>query len=148
MASPSHGSSKASECALLYKVYIPFLMLSKQISLYEHKSPNTERKMCKSEDLANELTNNTFYLISAIKISMSWTISVDVVAEFSEHCKKFHLSNQTLFPKQKSKPNHHFADHIPELPQYLGPEQASATWDCEHLIGEFAKMPKKMKYVC
>ncbi|MBW0478059.1 hypothetical protein O181_017774 [Austropuccinia psidii MF-1] len=28
MGSPSHGSLKAAEWALLYKVYIPFLMLS------------------------------------------------------------------------------------------------------------------------
>ncbi|MBW0567055.1 hypothetical protein O181_106770 [Austropuccinia psidii MF-1] len=33
MGSPSHGSSKAAEWALLYKVYIPFLMLRKQMSL-------------------------------------------------------------------------------------------------------------------
>ncbi|MBW0564165.1 hypothetical protein O181_103880 [Austropuccinia psidii MF-1] len=45
MGSPSHGSLKASEWALLYKVYIPFLILSKQMSLDEHKSANTQRKM-------------------------------------------------------------------------------------------------------
>ncbi|MBW0506208.1 hypothetical protein O181_045923 [Austropuccinia psidii MF-1] len=33
MGSPSHGSSKAAEWVLLYKVYIPFLMLSQQMSL-------------------------------------------------------------------------------------------------------------------
>ncbi|MBW0527240.1 hypothetical protein O181_066955 [Austropuccinia psidii MF-1] len=41
MGSPSHGSSKAAEWALLYKVYIPFLILSQQISLDEHKLANT-----------------------------------------------------------------------------------------------------------
>ncbi|MBW0532336.1 hypothetical protein O181_072051 [Austropuccinia psidii MF-1] len=44
MCSPSHGSLKATELALLHKVYIPFLMLSQQISLDEHNSPNTQRK--------------------------------------------------------------------------------------------------------
>ncbi|MBW0564503.1 hypothetical protein O181_104218 [Austropuccinia psidii MF-1] len=36
MGSPSHGSLKTTELDLLYKVYIPFLMLSQQMSLDEH----------------------------------------------------------------------------------------------------------------
>ncbi|MBW0463008.1 hypothetical protein O181_002723 [Austropuccinia psidii MF-1] len=39
MGSPSHSSLNATEWALLYKVYIPFLMLIQQISLDEHNSP-------------------------------------------------------------------------------------------------------------
>ncbi|MBW0540224.1 hypothetical protein O181_079939 [Austropuccinia psidii MF-1] len=41
MGSPSHGSLKSAEWALLYKVYIQFLMLSQQMSLDEHNSPDT-----------------------------------------------------------------------------------------------------------
>ncbi|MBW0532732.1 hypothetical protein O181_072447 [Austropuccinia psidii MF-1] len=98
MGSPSHGSSKDAEWALLYKVYIHFLMLSQQSSLYEHNSPNMQRKMVKSEDLENESTKNTFHLISAIKIATSWTVSMDDVAAFSENWKTFCISNQNLFP--------------------------------------------------
>ncbi|MBW0482704.1 hypothetical protein O181_022419 [Austropuccinia psidii MF-1] len=141
----SHGSLKSAEWALLYKVYIPFLMLSQQRSLDEQKYTNTQRNMGKSEELANELTKNTFHLISAINIATSWTVSTDDENASSEHWKKFCLSNQHLFPKQKSKPNHHFSDHIPELFQRWGPEQASATWGYERLIGVFAKIPTKNK---
>ncbi|MBW0496213.1 hypothetical protein O181_035928 [Austropuccinia psidii MF-1] len=56
MCSPSHGSLKDAEWPLLYKVYIPFLMLSQQMSLDEHKYVNTQRNMGQSEELANELT--------------------------------------------------------------------------------------------
>ncbi|MBW0492792.1 hypothetical protein O181_032507 [Austropuccinia psidii MF-1] len=122
MGSPSHGSLKDAEWVLLYKVYIPFLMLSQQMSVDEHSSPNTQRKMGESEELANELTKNTFHLIGAINIATSWTVLVYDVTAFSEHWKKLCLSNQHLFPKQKIKPNHHFADHIPELFQHWGPE--------------------------
>ncbi|MBW0508941.1 hypothetical protein O181_048656 [Austropuccinia psidii MF-1] len=45
MGSPSHCSLKAAEWAVLYKVYIPFLMCSKHMSLDERKSANTQRKM-------------------------------------------------------------------------------------------------------
>ncbi|MBW0545784.1 hypothetical protein O181_085499 [Austropuccinia psidii MF-1] len=82
MGSPSHGSLKAAEWALLYKVYIPFLILSQQIS---------------------------------INIATSWTVSIDDETAFSEHWNTLPLSNKHLFPKQKSKPNHHFADHIAEF---------------------------------
>ncbi|MBW0471649.1 hypothetical protein O181_011364 [Austropuccinia psidii MF-1] len=117
MGSPSHGSLKAAEWALLYKVYIPFLMLSQQISLDAHQSANTQRRMGQSEELANELTKNTFHLICAINIATSSTVSIDDATACVEHWKKFRLSKQHLFPKQISKPNHHFADHIPELLQ-------------------------------
>ncbi|MBW0570762.1 hypothetical protein O181_110477 [Austropuccinia psidii MF-1] len=125
---PSHGSFKASEWALLYKVYIPILMLSQQMSVDEHKSANTQRNMGKSEEIANELTKNSFHLISAINLATSWTVSMDDAIEFAEHWKKLRLSNQHLFPKQKRKPDPHFADHIPELFQRWGPARASATW--------------------
>ncbi|MBW0557787.1 hypothetical protein O181_097502 [Austropuccinia psidii MF-1] len=98
------------------------------MSLDEHKYANTIRSMGQSEELSNELTKNKFHLISAINIDTSWTVSTDDLDAFAEHWKIFRLSNQHLFPKQKSKPNHHFAYHIPKLLQFWGPAQASATW--------------------
>ncbi|MBW0484390.1 hypothetical protein O181_024105 [Austropuccinia psidii MF-1] len=127
MGPSSHGSLKAAEWAILYKVYIPFSMHSQQMSLCEHNSPNNQRKIGQSEELASELTKNTFHLISAINIAISWNVSMDDATAFSDYWKTFRLSSQHLFQKQKSKPNHHFADHIPELFQCWGPAQASAT---------------------
>ncbi|MBW0498486.1 hypothetical protein O181_038201 [Austropuccinia psidii MF-1] len=115
MGSLTHSSLEATEWALLYKISIPFLMLSQQMSLDEHNYPNTQRKMVQAEEILNQLTKYTFHLISAINIATSWTVSMDDTTAFAEHWKKFHLSNQHLFPKKKSKPNNHFADHIPEL---------------------------------
>ncbi|MBW0501589.1 hypothetical protein O181_041304 [Austropuccinia psidii MF-1] len=84
--------------------------------------------MVQAEELPNQPTKNTFHLISAINIATSWTVSMDYTTAFAEHWKKFRLSNQHLFSKKKSKPNHHFSDHILELLQCWGPEQVSATW--------------------
>ncbi|MBW0588979.1 hypothetical protein O181_128694 [Austropuccinia psidii MF-1] len=145
MGSPSHGSLKVAEWALLYKVYIPFLMLSQQMSLHAHQSANTQRKMGQSEELENKLTKTTLHFISAINIATSWDVSIDDATAFSEHWKKFRLCNQHLFPKQKSKRNHHFSDHIPKLFQRWGPAQASSTWGYERVIGVFAKMSTNNK---
>ncbi|MBW0510545.1 hypothetical protein O181_050260 [Austropuccinia psidii MF-1] len=145
MGSPSHGSLKAAKWALLYKVNIPFSILSQQMSLDEHNSANMQSNMGKSEDLENQLTKNAFNLISEMNIATSSTVSMNDATTFAEHWKKFRLYNQHLFPKQKSKPNHHFADHIPELFQCWGPAQASATWGYECLIGVFTKMPTNNK---
>ncbi|MBW0530694.1 hypothetical protein O181_070409 [Austropuccinia psidii MF-1] len=145
MGSPSHCSLKDAEWALLDKVYIPFLILSLQVSLDEHNSPNTQRKMGQSEELANELANNDLHLISVINIATSWTVSMDDATAFSENWKKFCLSNHHLFPKRKSKPNNHFANHFPELFQCWDPAKPSATWCYERLIGVFAKIPTNEK---
>ncbi|MBW0498964.1 hypothetical protein O181_038679 [Austropuccinia psidii MF-1] len=99
MGALSHGSLKAAEWALLYKVHIPFLMLSQQISLDKHNSPNTQRKMGQLEEIGNELTKNTFHLIGVINIATSWDVSMDDATAFAEHWKTFRLSNQHLFPK-------------------------------------------------
>ncbi|MBW0550722.1 hypothetical protein O181_090437, partial [Austropuccinia psidii MF-1] len=135
MGSPSHGSLKPAGWALLYKVYIPFLMLSQQMLLDQHKNANTQRKRAQSEELANKLTKSTFHLISVINIATGWTVSTDDANAFAEHLKTLCLSNQHLSPKKTSKPNNHFADHIPKLFQRWGPAQASATWGYERLIG-------------
>ncbi|MBW0466541.1 hypothetical protein O181_006256 [Austropuccinia psidii MF-1] len=94
MGSPSDGGLKAAEWVLLYKVHIPFLILSQKILLDEHNSPNTQRTIEKSEELANELTKNTFHFISAINIATSRTVSMDDATAFAEHWKKLYLSNQ------------------------------------------------------
>ncbi|MBW0556156.1 hypothetical protein O181_095871 [Austropuccinia psidii MF-1] len=94
MGSPSHASLKAAEWALLYKVYIPFLMISPQISLDQHNYPNTQTKMCKSEQLENEINKNKFHLISAINIATSWTVSMDDVTALAEHWKKIYTCSQ------------------------------------------------------
>ncbi|MBW0556615.1 hypothetical protein O181_096330 [Austropuccinia psidii MF-1] len=101
MGSPFNGSLKATEWALLYKVYIPFLMLSQQISLDEHNSPNTERKMGQAEEIASELTKNTFHLISAINIATSWTVSMDDTTAFAEHWKNFTFPINTCSQNRK-----------------------------------------------
>ncbi|MBW0485957.1 hypothetical protein O181_025672 [Austropuccinia psidii MF-1] len=99
MGSPSYGSIKATEWALLYKVYIPLLILSQQMSLDEYNSPKNQRKMDQSEELANELTKNTFHLISAVNIATSWTVSMDDKTAFAEHCKKIQLLQSTPVTK-------------------------------------------------
>ncbi|MBW0467943.1 hypothetical protein O181_007658 [Austropuccinia psidii MF-1] len=101
MSSPSHGSLKDTEWVLLYKVYIPFSILSKQMSLDEHNSPNTQRKMGQSGELANERTKNTFHLISAINIATSWTVSMDDATAFTEHWKQFALPINTCSQNRK-----------------------------------------------
>ncbi|MBW0504696.1 hypothetical protein O181_044411 [Austropuccinia psidii MF-1] len=65
----------------------------------EHNSPNTQRKMGQSEELANKLTNNKFHLISAINIATSWTVSMDDATAFAEHWKKIRPFQSTTVPK-------------------------------------------------
>ncbi|MBW0467595.1 hypothetical protein O181_007310 [Austropuccinia psidii MF-1] len=142
---PSYVILKAAELALLYKGYIEFLMLSQQMSLDEHNSNNTQRKMGQSEELSNELAINIFHLISVITIPTSWTVSMDDGAAFAEHWKEIRLSNKHLFPEHEIKPNKHFDDHIPDLIQCWVPAHASATWGYEQLIGVFSKIPTKNK---
>ncbi|MBW0521762.1 hypothetical protein O181_061477 [Austropuccinia psidii MF-1] len=116
MGNRSHGSLKASDWASLYKSYITFLFLSKQMSTSSQQHPyqNTNQTE-KSIFIANALLKNTFHLISAIKIATRWKISTAEINAFSDHWKKFLISNQTLFPKQKSKPNNYYSENIPEL---------------------------------
>ncbi|MBW0473917.1 hypothetical protein O181_013632 [Austropuccinia psidii MF-1] len=96
---------------------------------HPYQKPNQTEN---SRFISNELFKNTFHLISAINIANSWKISTAEITAFSDHWRKFQISNQKLFPKQKSKPNHHYSEHNPELLSCWGPEQASSAaldWD-------------------
>nr|CAK26784.1 TPA: transposase domain-containing protein [Phakopsora pachyrhizi] len=120
----SHGSLKAAEWSMLYKVYIPiFFMVSLSLN-----SPIEEA-----------LLQNTFHLISAINIATSWNITPESTDDFARHWRKYRYSSQKLFPNQRSKPNHHLAEHIPELFLRWGPSASTATWAYERLNGILGK---------
>jgi hypothetical protein len=126
----AHGSLKASEWSLLYKVYIPIFFL-----LNEHtESP-----------LDKHLKLSTFHLISAYNISSSWESIPEQGTAFTQQWGLFRKISQQHFPNYKSKPNHHLAEHIPELLLCWGPAPGTATWFYERLNGLLGKFPKNNK---
>ena len=121
----AHGNLKAAEWSLLYKVYIPLLFIHKDYT---------------SSPIHPHMKNNTFHLISAVNIATSWTITQEQGTQFAQHWAKYRHSCQKLFPSQKSKPNHHLSEHIPEMFLRWGPAPSSAAWAYERMNGMFGKI--------
>jgi hypothetical protein len=119
----SHGSLKAAEWLLLYKLYIPMLMI---ISRNE------------SNLFPDDIFNNTFHLISALNISTSWTTNSQACNDFTRHWTKYRQISQKMFPNLDSRPNHHMSTHIPELMMRWGSAPSSTTWAYERLNGKFS----------
>lgn len=123
LGAASHGSLKAAEWLLLYKLYIPIFMISKEYQ---------------NEPLSDIIVDNTFHLISSLNISTSWTISSQSSLDFTRHWTKYRQSCRKMYPDQRSKPNQHLSTHIPELLHRWGPAPSSATWAYERLNGLFS----------
>jgi hypothetical protein len=87
----SHGSLKAAEWLLLYKLYIPMLMIINQSG---------------SNPFPDDIINNTLHLISALNISTSWTTNSQSCSDFTRHWTKYRQISKKMFPDIDSKPNH------------------------------------------
>jgi hypothetical protein len=120
----SHGSLKAAEWLILYKLYIPMLMIMK--------------KSNSSNPFTDEIFQNTFHLISALNISTSWVTNHQSGTDFTKHWTKYRQISKKIFPNQNSKPNHHMSSHIPQLLMRWGPAPSSATWAYERINGIFS----------
>ncbi|KAA1084550.1 hypothetical protein PGT21_050274 [Puccinia graminis f. sp. tritici] len=119
----SHGSLKAAEWLILYKLYIPMLMIIKEKE---------------SDPFPEDIFQNTFHLISSLNISTSWTTNSQSGTDFTRHWAKYRQISKEMYPDVDAKPNHHMSTHIPELNMRWGPSPCSATWAYERLNGIFS----------
>ncbi|MBW0561039.1 hypothetical protein O181_100754 [Austropuccinia psidii MF-1] len=125
VGSAKHGSLKAVEWKLLYNIYLPFLFLVSQLD---------------GKEISLGIMNNTFLLISYLNIALSANVTQKKVGDWKILWSKSQKSCQKLFVNQRSKPNYHFSNHIPELMLQWGSCRGTATWALEKMNGHLSKL--------
>ncbi|EGG04657.1 uncharacterized protein MELLADRAFT_108321 [Melampsora larici-populina 98AG31] len=124
-----HGSVKAVQWLVLYTVYMVFSL----IPYHANAEPNSDsQKIHTAILLATQIIN----------ISVSRVMSEEDIQSLGLLLKTYRQHLQTVWPNIKSKPNLHFAQHLPNQCRRLGPPPYTAAWVGERLIGTLVQTPK------
>ncbi|EGG09196.1 uncharacterized protein MELLADRAFT_104527 [Melampsora larici-populina 98AG31] len=125
----AHGSVKAVQWLVLYTVYMVFSL----IPYHANAEPNSDsQKIHTAILLATQIIN----------ISVSRVMSEEDIQSLGLLLKTYRQHLQTVWPNIKSKPNLHFAQHLPDQCRRLGPPPYTAAWVGERLIGTLVQTPK------
>ena len=127
--SASCGTPKAAEWIILYTLYMVILIIP-----YHH---NAE----KDSDSA-KIHRAVILLIQIVNITTSRVLNEQDIKTLGAllHAYRQHL--RAAWPNIKSKPNLHYAQHIPAQVHRFGPPAYLAVWAGERMIGTFVQTPK------
>lgn len=125
----AHGSVKAVQWLVLYTVYMVFSL----IPYLSNAEPNSDsQKIHTAILLATQIIN----------LSVSRVMSENDIQSLGLILKNYRQHLQTVWPNIKSKPNLHFAQHLPDQCRRLGPPPYTAAWVGERVIGTLVQTPK------
>jgi hypothetical protein len=85
------------------------------------------------------------FLVSAVVIATSHTISTAHADSYLTHMTHYLNGIKELFPEYKLHPNHHMALHIHEYLLLFGPVHSWWTFPFERMIGALQRMPHNNK---
>jgi hypothetical protein len=125
----SCGTPKAAEWIILYTLYMVISIVP-----YHH---NAE----KDSDSA-KIHRAVILIIQIVNITTSRVLKEQDIKTLGAllHAYRQHL--QAAWPHMKSKPNLHYAQHIPAQVHRFGPPAYLAVWAGERMIGTFVQTPK------
>lgn len=103
----SHGKLKADHWFTLFTIFFPLIL--------------PEIWSTQSTSRSEKLLDNLHDLVTCTHIVGSYTTSIEMAQIFNDHYFRYRESSHRLFPNVTSRPNHHFAMHIPDLLCFWGP---------------------------
>lgn len=103
----SHGKLKADNWLTLFTIFFPLV-----IPEIWHASESLRTK---------ELLQNFCDLVACTHVVVSHSMSSAMADTFSNAYLRYRQSSHQLFPHLSSRPNHHYAMHIPDLLTFWGP---------------------------
>ncbi|KNE87440.1 hypothetical protein PSTG_19175 [Puccinia striiformis f. sp. tritici PST-78] len=84
---------------------------------------------------------NLLHLTSITNIVRGLEITADDIEALRFHLKSYRQGLLQLFPSFSTKPNHHYALHIPDCLLQFGPAPQWTAWSFERLNGALASIP-------
>ncbi|EKM75724.1 hypothetical protein AGABI1DRAFT_102734 [Agaricus bisporus var. burnettii JB137-S8] len=103
----SHGKLKADNWLTLFTIFFPLIIPE---VWHTSKAPRHKKLLANFHDL-----------VACTHIVVSHSASSAMASMFSNAYHQYRQSSQQLFPHIPSRPNHHYAMHIPELLIFWGP---------------------------
>ncbi|POV99926.1 hypothetical protein PSHT_13313 [Puccinia striiformis] len=128
IGSAKGGKLKADEWVILFEIImIPALIRI----LFENSS----------DIFQIAVFQNLLHLSSITNIIRSLEITTDDIEALRVHLKAYRQGLLVIFPSFPTKPNHHYALHLPDCLSQFGPAPQWTAWSFERLNGSLASIP-------
>jgi hypothetical protein len=135
LGAANHGSLKAAEWLILYKVYYPIAL----IPLWT--KPDTGEATKEENNQISSLLQSTTLLCKITQFLTLPNIKTKDLDEFDDLLVTYRKCLQENWPEEPSRPNLHLTQHYPEVIQRLGPPRSTAAWAQERVNGILQKLP-------
>lgn len=123
------GTPKAAEWLTLYSIYMVVSLIP---HLHNSEPNSTLAKLHKAILLATQIIN----------IAFSRALKHQDLEAYSKLLLDYRTHLRVEWPAIQSKPNIHYAQHIPEQARRYGPPSYTASWCGERTIGTLVQTPK------
>jgi len=130
----SHGKLKADQWLTLFSVFLPLILPE----LWESLKPGPHE---------GALLENFHDLVTCTNIVCSYTTTPASADLYTDHYIQYRKTCKQLFPKVKTRPNHHYAMHNGDLLKYWGPLIKLSEFPYEQHNGQFQKV-KTNSHAC
>jgi hypothetical protein len=135
LGAANHGSLKAAEWLILYKVYYTISL----IPLWTKPSTGLETQGERTRTSA--LLKSTTLLCQVTQFLTLPVIKKKDLDEFDTLLQSYRKCLQENWPEEPSRPNLHLTQHYPEVIRRLGPPRSTAAWAQERVNGILQKLP-------
>ena len=135
LGSASHGSLKAAEWLMLYKIYYTIALVPLWVdpAIASHTNQEKHRISALLESTTSLAKIAHFLTLPKIKASD--------LTELGELLFRYRTCLQKNWPDEPSRPNLHLTQHYPEVIKRFGPPRSTAAWAQERVNGCLQKIP-------
>jgi hypothetical protein len=128
IGSAKGGKLKADEWVILFEI----IMIPTLIRILHENS---------GDPFQIDVFKNLLHLSSITNIVRRLEITDDDIEALHVHLKAYRQGLLELFPSFSTKPNHHYALHLPDCLLQVGPAPQWTAWSFERLNGSLASIP-------
>ncbi|OAV87731.1 hypothetical protein PTTG_04188 [Puccinia triticina 1-1 BBBD Race 1] len=135
LGSASHGSLKAAEWLILYKVYYTIALIPLWVTSSKTAASTETKKRISLLLESNTTLSQVAHFLTLPKISLKDLDELDSLIVKYRQCL------QDGWPAASSKPNLHLTQHFSEVIRRFGPPRATAAWAQERVNGMLQRLP-------
>jgi hypothetical protein len=135
LGSKSHGSLKAAEWLILYKVYYTIALIPIWKKAYAECATEEEKKRVSTLLESTTLLSRISHFLTSPKIKPR------DLPELDDLIVQYRKCLQQGWPQQSSKPNLHLTQHYSNVIRSLGPPRSTAAWAQERVNGMLQRLP-------
>ena len=135
LGAASHGSLKAAEWLILYKIYYIIAL----IPLWNN--PGIQRQSDEEKSRISALLESTTLLSTVTHFLTLPKIKPSDLRELEELLVRYRKCLQKNWPKEPSRPNLHLTQHYSAVIQRFGPPRSTAAWAQERVNGLLQRFP-------